>query len=181
MKRWINDLSIEKREADEKLARLQADLVVQRSRGGELDQLWPEFKATESLLRQELSQARGKLEDSELEKKDSELHVASKRLEGLNKGAMAELDCERIVFRSKKNGLLRELKQALTDKAETKKQADEDVARLQKEVKVFKLKKYRGGYNNGAQGTTPRYPLKIRSLYADQGTVEALTPCSFNS
>ena len=72
MKRWINDLSIEKREADEKLAKLQADLVVQRSREGELDQLRAEFKAMESTLRQKLSQAW-----EELEKKDSKLEKDS--------------------------------------------------------------------------------------------------------
>ena len=54
----------------------------------------------------------------------------------------AELDRERSVFQSEKDGLLRELEQALAVKAEPEKQADEDVARLEREVKVFKLIKY---------------------------------------
>ena len=46
------------------------------------------------------------------------------------------------------------------DKAEAKKQMDEDMARLQKEAKVFMLMKYRERYNNGTQGKSSRYPLK---------------------
>jgi len=38
-----------------------------------------------------------------------------------------ELDFERIAFQSEKDDLLHELEQALADKAEAEKQADEDV------------------------------------------------------
>ena len=55
LQKRVEALSAEKREADEKLVMLQADLdrelVAQRSREGELDQLWTEFQATESVLR----------------------------------------------------------------------------------------------------------------------------------
>ena len=51
----------------------------------------------------------------------------------------------RSVFQSEKDDLLHELEQALTEKEETEKQADEDGARLQKEVIVFKVMKYRDG------------------------------------
>ena len=126
LQRRIDDLPFEKMEADEVLARLQADLdrelVVQRNREGELDQLSAEFKVTESALRQELFQAQEELEkDSELE--DSELHVSSKRLDAANQlieGTKAKLDCEKIIFQSD-DGLLRELEHALANKAETKK------------------------------------------------------------
>jgi len=47
---------------------------------------------------------------------------------------------------------------------------------LQKEVKVFKLIKYRDGYNDGAQGKPLRYPLGVKSLRTDQGTIEVLVP-----
>jgi len=106
LQRQINDLSIEKREADEIHSKLQADLdyelAVQRSHEGELDQFWAEFEAMESVLRQELSQAQEEL-------KDSELQVASKRLEGANwlvKGAKSKFDCERIAFQTEKDGPL---------------------------------------------------------------------------
>ena len=52
---------------------------------------------------------------------------------------------------------------------------DEDVARLQKEVKIFKLMKYRDRYNVGAQGKPPRYPLGAMS----GGSLGI--PCSFNA
>ena len=54
MLRRIDTLSAKKREADEKLAKLQADLdcklVAQLSRKGKLDWLRKEFQATESVL-----------------------------------------------------------------------------------------------------------------------------------
>ena len=59
----------------------------------------------------------------------------------------AELNCARSVIQSEKDGLQRELQQALVDKEETKKQVNKDVMRLQKKVKIFKLMKYRDGYN----------------------------------
>ena len=52
--RRVDALSVEKREANEKLAKLQADLdnelVAQRSWEGGLDRLWKEFRETESVL-----------------------------------------------------------------------------------------------------------------------------------
>ena len=114
----VHALSTEKREANEKLAKLQADLdrelVAQQSREGELDQLQKEFWAIESVLRQELSQAREELENisSKLEKRDSELQAASQGLDAANwlaEGIKAEPDRERSVFQSEKDGLLREL------------------------------------------------------------------------
>ena len=83
-----------------------------------------------------------------------ELHAASQGLEAANRlaeGVKTELDRKRIAFQSKKDDLMRELKQVLADKAEAEKQVDEDVARLQKEIKVFKFMKYRDGYNDRAQ------------------------------
>jgi len=111
--------------------------------------------------------------------KDSELQVASQSLEAANRaaeGAQAELDHESVIFQGEKDSLLLELEQALADKAEAEKQANEDVVRLQTEVKAFKLMKYRDGYTDGAQGKTSRHPLEIRSLHADQDTVQALAP-----
>jgi len=66
------------------------------------------------------------------------------------------------------------LELALAEKEEIEKQAGEDVARLQKEVKVFKLMRYRDEYNDGVQGKPLRYPLDAGSLHADQGTIEVL-------
>ena len=80
--------------------------------------------------------------------KDSELQVASQSLEAANRaveGAQAELDHESVIFQGEKDSLLLELEQALADKAEAEKQANEDVVRLQTEVKAFKLMKYRDG------------------------------------
>ena len=77
--RRVDTLSAEKREADERLVKLQADLdrelVAQLSRKGELDQLPKEFQATELVLQRELFQARKELKNksSELERRDSEL------------------------------------------------------------------------------------------------------------
>ena len=102
-----------------------------------------------------------------MEKRDSELQATSQRLEAANrlaKGIKTELDYERSVFQSEKDGLLCELEQALADKAEVEKQVDEDVVRLQKEVNVFKFIKYRDGYNDGAQDKPPRYPLRAGIL-----------------
>ena len=53
------------------------------------------------------------------------------------------------------------------NKAETEKQPDENIARLQKDVKLFKLMKYQKVNNDGAQGKPPRYPLRARSLHND--------------
>ena len=104
LQRRINALSAEKREANEKLAKLQADLdrelVAQRSREGEFDRLRMEFQAIELVLQQELFQAREELEKkgSELAKKDSELHAAFQGLKVVSRlaeGDKAELDCGR--------------------------------------------------------------------------------------
>ena len=51
---------------------------------------------------------------------------------------------------------------------------NEDIVRLQKEVKVFKLMKYRDGYNDGVQGKSPRYYLDVGSLHVDQGMMKVL-------
>jgi len=67
----------------------------------------------------------------------------------LAEGIKTELNRERSIFESERDDLRCELEHALADKAEAEKQADEDIARLQKEVKVFKLMKYRDRYNNG--------------------------------
>ena len=156
--RRVNAFSAEKREVDERLAKLHADLdhklVAERSRKGELDRLRKEFQAKKSVLQQELSQAREELDNKSLElrKRDSELQAASQGLEAANRqaeDAKVELDCARSVFQSKMDGLWRELDQALAEKEETEKQTDKNVARLQKEVKVFKLIKYRDEYNDG--------------------------------
>ena len=88
--RRIDALSIEKREADEKLVKLQADLdhelVAQQNRAGEMDRLRKEFQVKELVLRQELSQ---ELENKslEVEKRDFELQVASQGL-GLQTGRL---------------------------------------------------------------------------------------------
>ena len=109
------------------------------------------------VLQQELSRAEKKLEkkDSELEKKYLELQVATKGLKAANqlaKDIKVELNRERIIFQGVKNGLLREVEWALVDKTEVENQTDEDVERLQREVNVFKLMKYRDGFNEGVQG-----------------------------
>ena len=106
--------------------------MAKQNRKGELDHLQTEFQATESVLRQELFQDQEELENkgSELKKKDFELQVASQGLEAANrlaKGDKTELDHERIAFQSEKDDFLRELEQALADKAKAKKQGDEDV------------------------------------------------------
>ena len=55
------------------------------------------------------------------------------------KDAKVELGHMRSVFYSEKDGLWHVLEQVLAEKEEVEKQADKDVARLQKKVKVFKL------------------------------------------
>ena len=47
--------------------------------------------------------------------------------ESASRSDKAKLDHERIAFQSEKDDLLHELEQALADKAEAEKQADEDV------------------------------------------------------
>ena len=71
--------------------------------------------------------------------------MAAKGLEAVNwltEDINVELDRERIVFQGKQNSLLHELERALADKTEVEKPTDEDVERLQREIKVFKLIKY---------------------------------------
>ena len=71
-----------------------------------------------------------KNKSSKLEKRDSELQAASQGLKTANwlaKGIKSALDHERSVFQSMKDGLLRQLELALTDKAEAEKQADEEI------------------------------------------------------
>ena len=81
--RRVDALFVKKRKADERIAKLQADLdcelVAQRSKEGELDWLWKDFQGTELVLRKELSKAREELKNksSELEERDSELLAAS--------------------------------------------------------------------------------------------------------
>ena len=95
-----------------------------------MDRLQVEFKATKSVLQQQLSQAREELEkDLELEKKDSKLQSASKALKAANRlaeGVKAELDRDRIVFQGEKDRVLCELEQALVSKVEAEKKEDED-------------------------------------------------------
>ena len=122
------------------------------------------------------------MEDSELQKrsseleKDSELQSVLKKLSAvcqLVEDAKAERNCERIAFQDEKEGLFRLLKQALADKAEAEKEAGNVVERVQKEVWVVKLIKYRGVYGR-AQGKAPRYPLEIRISRGDQCTSASL-------
>ena len=61
------------------------------------------------------------------------------------------------------------MKQALTDKAGAEKEVGDVVARVQKEVQVLKLMKYRG-YKDRAQSKALSYPLEIRISHGDQGT-----------
>ena len=74
---------------------------------------------------------------------------------------------------------MRELKQGLADKAEAEKQANEDVARLQKEVKIFKLMKYRDKYNNGVQGKPPRYLSRLGAYTPIKRRWESWPPMLF--
>ena len=74
-----------------------------------------------------------------------------------------------------------ELKQALADKAEAEKQVDEDMARLQKEIKVFKFMKYRDGYSDGAQGKSLGYPLEAGSLRPTKKRWKSCPLSSFNA
>jgi len=175
--RRVDALSAEKMEADEKLVKLQIDLDcelgAQRSQEGLLDRFWKEFQTTESMLQHEPSRAW-----EELEKRDSELQPASQRLEVANwqtEGVKAELDRERNVFQSENDDLLRKLEQVLADKAEAEKQADE-IARLEKEVKVFKLMKYQHIYNDVVQGKQPRYPLGAGASAQTKGQWKSWPP-----
>ena len=65
--RKVDALSAEKREADERLVKLHADLdcelVAQRCRKGELYRLQKKFQVEESVLQQELFQAREELKN----------------------------------------------------------------------------------------------------------------------
>ena len=59
---------------------------------------------------------------------------------------------------------------------EAEKQADEDIARLQKEVKIFRIMKYLDRFYDGAQGKPPWFPFGAESLCTNQGTVESWPP-----
>ena len=129
------------------------------------------------MLGQELSQAREEMENksSELEKKDSELQAAFQGLEAANRlagGFKAELNPRKAYSRARRMASCVSWSWRLLIRWRSR---SKDVARLQKEVKVFKFLKYRDRYNDGAQGEPSRYPLGAGSLSTDQGTVEVLT------
>jgi len=62
------------------------------------------------------------------------------------------------------------LQQAISERDKAQRKADEDaereaedVERLQKQVKAFKLMKFQEGYNDGRKRKASRYPLEVRS------------------
>ena len=125
----------------------------------------------------ELPLVRGELGKriSELEK-GSELQSALKELSAVRQlieDAKAEHDCERIAFQDEKEDWFHQLEQALAGKAEAE-EAGDVVARVQKEVWIFKLMKYKEGYKDGAQGKASRYPFEIRISCGYQGTLTSL-------
>ena len=85
-----------------------------------------------------------------------------------------EYDRERAAFQAKKEGLLRDLKQAQADKVETEKKASDFKAKVQKEIQVYKRLKYEQGYKDRAQGKVPRHPLEVNVSRGDQSASGSL-------
>ena len=99
----------------------------------------------------------------ELRQKDSKLQFTQSELgeaRHLTKDAKTECDRERATFQAEQESLLCDLKQAQVDKVETEK-AGYFMAKVQKEVQVYKRLKYEQGYKDRAQGKSPRYPLEV--------------------
>ena len=95
----VEALSAERRQADDKLASLQAELdresAARRGQEHELDRLWEELEKERSEF--------GK--DFELDQKDSELQAASKALEAASKLAediKAELSLRCLLYRRRR-------------------------------------------------------------------------------
>ena len=124
LKKRVEELSAGRREANEKLVKLQTyldrELATWQGQEGELDRLREELKEWEFTLR-ELTTVRGELgkrtselekkdfelqkRSSEREKKDSELQSALKDLSvvcQLAEDAKVKHDCERIAFQHEK-------------------------------------------------------------------------------
>jgi len=81
--------------------------------------------------------------------KDSELQSTQRELgkaRQLAEDAKAERNRERAAFQAKNEGMLRDLKQAQVDKVEAEKKAGDFIAKVQKEVQVYKRLKYEQGY-----------------------------------
>ena len=80
----------------------------------------------------------------------------------------AERDRERAAFQVKKEGLLRNQKQAQADKVEGEKKVGNFKVKVQKEIQVYKRLKYEQGYEDQAQEKTARNPLEVNVSRGDQ-------------
>ena len=66
------------------------------------------------------------------------------------------------------------MKQAHADKAKAEKKASDFMVKVQKEVQVCKLLKYKKGYKDRAQGKAPRNPLEVSVSRGDQSASRSL-------
>ena len=80
----------------------------------------------------------------------------------------------RLPSKPKKEGLLRDLKQAQVAKVEAEKKVGDFIVKVQKEVQVFKRLKYKQGYKDQPQGKALRYPLQLSGFRGDQGASRSL-------
>jgi len=73
--------------------------------------------------------------------------------------AKVELEPERVTSQKEMDEFRRDLEQALAERDEAEKQADDDMEKLQNDLQLFKVMKYKEGYRDSAQGKSLRYPL----------------------
>ena len=109
--------------------------------------------------------------DSESQQKEEELQSIQRELEKMHDAEMVEatLGSERTAFGVAKESLESDLDQALTAKDATKAHIQQIIDQCQREIKVFKFKKYKDRYEDGKRGSIPRYPLEIDAFFESQG------------
>jgi len=70
-----------------------------------------------------------------------------------------EKDVAKAELEQQKEELQCELKQALAEKEDNKRRANEEMERLPEEVQLYKIMKYQQKYHDSTQGKTLRYPF----------------------
>ena len=197
----VEKLNAERKDATAKIAWLQGDLdnktTVLQGRETELEQLREESRERKALLKQ-LSEARRELEkNSKLQKRNSELQELSSKLRRKNvelqkeselqstrgnleearqcaEMAEAMLESERVAF--EEECLEDDLEQALAVRYAAEARVRTVTDQCQWEMKVFKFKKYKDGYEGEAGGATSRYPLEIEDFFESQGMGRPMEP-----
>ena len=115
-----------------------------------VDEISAEKKAEDKLLELQAHMERESTACRELKEELSRVHRDLKLTLEEKNMAKVELEPERVTSQKEMDELRRDLEQALAERDEVEKQADDDMEKLQNDLQLFKVMKYKEGYCEGA-------------------------------